>query len=69
VIGGYTPLRPDPQPVQVRIFGLARFMDAAMKEIYALLSILGKEPPRLCNVRACMVGFKQFELQAPLDYL
>jgi hypothetical protein len=53
----------------VRIFGLARFMDAAMKKIYALLRILGKEPPRLCNVRACVVGFKQFQLQAPLDYL
>ena len=32
---------PDPQLVQLRIFGLARFMDAAMKKFYALLSILG----------------------------
>jgi hypothetical protein len=60
---------PDPQPVQLRMFGLARFMDAPMKEIHALLRVLRKEPPRLRNFRAGMVGLKQLELQAPLNYL
>jgi hypothetical protein len=51
------------------MFCLARFVDAPMKEIHALLRVLRKEPPRLCNVRAGVGGLKQLELQAPLDYL
>jgi hypothetical protein len=53
---------PDPQSVQLRMFCLSRFVDAPMKEIHALLRVLRKESPRLCNVRAGVGGLKQLEL-------
>src|ERR1700743_3753588 len=60
---------PDPQPIQVHIPRLPRFVDAPMEEIHALLRILGEEAPGLCNIRAAMVDLKKFELQAPFDYV
>jgi hypothetical protein len=48
---------------------LSRFMNAAVKEIHALLRILCEEAARLGNIRAAMVDLKKLQLQAPFDYV
>jgi hypothetical protein len=48
---------------------LPRFVNAPVKEIHALLRILGEEASGLGYIRAAMVDLKKLQLQAPFDYM